>query len=90
MKREDAQYPINIHGEIMKDWKTTTGSLYDPHNVSRETINELLEERNRLTFAYTQSKRNKTRLGNINKQIYQIDLALADLGYEEKAHGFID
>lgn len=35
-----AQYPTDIHGNIIKDWKTTTGAMYDPaRNVSRETPN---------------------------------------------------
>ena len=45
-----AQYPTDIHGNIIKDWKTTTGAMYDPaRNVSRETSKELTSVTKRFT-----------------------------------------
>ena len=45
-----AQYPTDIHGNIIKDWKTTAGAMYDPaRNVSRGTSNELTSVTNRFT-----------------------------------------
>lgn len=50
---EMAQYPIDIHGNIIKDWKTTVGVTYWPGygNVSRETPDnkELTSVTNRFT-----------------------------------------
>ena len=86
MKREDAQYPINIHGDVMRNWKTTTGSLHDPHNVPRETIENLLEERSLIVYEYIQFGGSKRSW----KRKIEIDLLLADMGYVEKDHGFID
>ena len=45
-----AQYPTDIHGNIIKDWKTTTGATYDPANsVSRGTAKELTSVTDRFT-----------------------------------------
>ena len=45
-----AQYPTDIHGNIIKDWKTTTGAMHDPaRNVSRETSKELTSVTKRFT-----------------------------------------
>lgn len=45
-----AQYPTDIHGNIIKDWKTTTGAMYDPaNNVSRGTSKELTSVTKRFT-----------------------------------------
>ena len=45
-----AQYPTDIHGNIIKDWKTTTGAMYDPaRNVSCGTSKELTSVTKRFT-----------------------------------------
>ena len=31
-EREDQQKPVNIQGEVIHDWKTTTGKLVHPHD----------------------------------------------------------
>ena len=35
-EREDQQKPINIKGEVIHDWKTTTGKLVHPHDNKYE------------------------------------------------------